>query len=363
MRILDKYILKRFLTTFVFTLLILIPIAIAIDVSEKIDNFLENPDLTFTEVIYDYYVNFIIYYTNTFMPLGLFIAVILFTSKLANNTEIIAISNARVSFVRFLYPYFLGATIITILALGMNHFVVPNSSTTRKNFEKKYINSARQKRELKFVQDFSLQLTDSTYIFIRTYNTENNVGYDFTSEIYNGFELKSKLAADRIQYNDRDSVFSLINWRFRERYKDRDSISSGVKLDTVFNFTPKDLVYQSSLSQEMPSDELLDFIEISKKRGVKNLNAYLVEFHKRTSLPIASYFLTLIAVCLAFRKRRGGTGINLAIGFGIMFMYVFLMKVFEVLGAVAGVNSFVYVWIPNLLFGALSVYLFLDARK
>lgn len=363
MKIIDKYILKRFLATFVFTLLILIPIAIAIDVSEKIDNFMENPDLTFTEVVNDYYVNFIIYYTNTFMPLGLFIAVILFTSKLANNTEIIAISNARISFVRFLYPYAIGATIIMVLSLGMNHFVVPNSSSTRKTFEKKYINSARQKREMKFVQEFSLQLTDSTYIFIRNYNTENNTGYDFSSETYDGFQLKSKLVADRIQYNKRDSLFSLINWKYRRIYKKRDSIASGVKVDTVLNFTPKDLIYQSSLSQEMPSDELLDFIAISKKRGVKNLNAYLVEFHKRTSLPIASYFLTLIAVSLSFRKRRGGTGINLAIGFGIMFMYVFLMKVFEVLGAVAGVNSFIYVWIPNIFFGILSGYLFVNARK
>ena len=153
MRIIDKYILKRFLTTFVFTLLILIPIAIAIDISEKIDNFLENQDLTLDEVIYDYYVNFIIYYFNTFMPLGLFIAVILFTSKLASNTEIIAVSNARVSFTRLLYPYFVGATIITLLSFAMNHFVVPKSSTTRKNFEKKYIHSAAKKRDLKFVKE------------------------------------------------------------------------------------------------------------------------------------------------------------------------------------------------------------------
>jgi lipopolysaccharide export system permease protein len=341
----------------------LIPIAIAIDISEKIDNFLEHVDLGFYQIVDEYYKNFIIYYANTFMPLALFIAVILFTSKLSNNTEIIAITNAKVSFTRFLYPYFVGATLITILSLIMNHFVVPNSSKERKKFEREYIKSSRQKNALKQVKDFSLQLTDSTYIFIRSFNTETKSGYDFTSEVYDGIQLKSKLVANRISYNDKDSTFKLTSWKLRKIFKDRDSIFSGTKQDTVFSFTPRDLIYKSALAQEMPSGELSEFINISKKRGVKNLNAYLVELYKRTSLPIASYILTIIAVALGFRKRRGGTGVNLAIGIGIMFMYVFLMKISEVLGAVAGVNSLLYVWMPNLFFGCLAIYLYLNARK
>ena len=363
MKIIDWYILKRFLVTFLFTLLILIPIAIAIDISEKIDNFLEHTELGFYQIVDEYYKNFIIYYANTFMPLALFIAVILFTSKLSNNTEIIAITNAKVSFTRFLYPYFVGATLITIVSLAMNHFVVPSSSKERKQFEREYVHSSRKKRELKYVKEFSLQLTDSTYIFIRTFDTESNAGYDFTSEVYDGIELKSKLVANRIKYNVKDSSFTLSSWKMRKIFKDRDSISSGSKIDTVFSFTPKDLIYKSALAQEMPSGELVKFIGISKKRGVKNLNAYLVEFHKRTSMPIASYILTIIAVALAFRKRRGGTGVNLAIGIGIMFLYVFLMKIAEVLGAVAGVNSLIYVWLPNIVFGCLAIYLYIDARK
>jgi lipopolysaccharide export system permease protein len=347
----------------VFTLLILIPIAIAIDISEKIDNFLEHTDLGFYQIVDEYYKNFIIYYANTFMPLALFIAVILFTSKLSNNTEIIAITNAKVSFTRFLYPYFVGATLITIVSLAMNHFVVPSSSKERKKFEREYVHNNRQKHELKYVKEFSLQLTDSTYIFIRSFDTESNSGYDFTSEVYDGIKMKSKLVANRINYNKKDSSFTLSNWKLRKIFKDRDSIFSGTKVDTVFSFTPKDLIYKSALAQEMPSGELLRFIGISKKRGVKNLNAYLVEFHKRTSMPIASYILTIIAVALAFRKRRGGTGVNLAIGIGVMFLYVFLMKIAEVLGGVAGVNSLLYVWLPNIVFGCLAIYLYLNARK
>ncbi len=363
MKIIDWYILKRFLVTFFFTLLILIPIAIAIDISEKIDNFLEHSDLGFYQIVDEYYKNFIIYYANTFMPLALFVAVIFFTSKLSNNTEIIAISNAKISFTRFLYPYFIGATLVTILSLAMNHFVVPKSSKTRKAFELKYIKHRSKKNELKFVRDFSLQLTDSTYIFIRNFNTEKNSGYDFTSEVYDGLKLKSKLVSDNIRYKEKDSLFVLLNWRKRIIHKKKDDIFYGNKIDTVLNFTPKDLIYKSALSQEMASDELYKFIDLSKKRGVKNLNTYLVEFHKRTSLPIASYILTIIAVALAFRKRRGGTGVNLAMGIGIMFIYVFLLKISEVLGAVAGVNSLLYVWLPNLFFGCLALYLYYNARK
>lgn len=344
-----------------FTLLILIPIAIAIDISEKIDNFLEHSDLGFWQIVDEYYKNFIIYYANTFMPLAVFIAVILFTSKLANNTEIVAISNAKISFNRFLYPYFLGATLITSLALLMNHFVVPNSSKERKEFEKTFI-----KRRIisdDYVQNFSLQLSDSTYIFIKSYNIKNNTGQNFTSEVYNGLHLKSKLMAQSIRWNENDSTFKLSNFKQRIIFPKRDSISQGTSIDTTFTFTPKDLIYISALAQEMPSDELLDFITISRKRGVKNLNAYLVEFHKRTSLPAATYILTIIAVALSFRKRRGGTGVNLAIGVGIMFLYVFFLKISEVLGAVAGVNSLLYVWFPNIMFGMLALYLYYNARK
>lgn len=361
MRILDWYILKRYLVTFLFTLLILIPIAVAIDISEKVDKFLAHADLSTMQIIDEYYKNFIIYYANTFMPLGLFIAVILFTSKLSNNTEIVAMTNARISFTRFLYPYFMGATLVTIFALAMNHFVVPNSSKERKEFEKEYL--TRKKFTDNLVRNFSLQLNDSTYIYLKSYNFKSSTGTYFSIENYTGINLKQKLTSDNIRWNAKDSTFRLTRYKLRKLYSKRDSISSGINLDTTFAFTPRDLLFKSALAQEMPSDELANFIEVSKKRGVKNLNAYLVELHKRTSLPISSYILTIIAVALAFKKRRGGIGVNLALGIAVMFVYVFFMKVAEVLGAVAGANSLVYVWIPNIVFGGLALYLYLNARK
>lgn len=361
MKILDWYILKRYLTTFIFTLLILIPIAVAIDIAEKVDKFLRHDNLTLSEIVKDYYVNFIIYYANTFMPLALFIAVIVFTSRLANNTEIVAINSSQISFTRFLLPYFIGATLVTVVALLMNHFVVPSSSKVRKKFENTYIN--RQRFQDRNIRDFSLQLNDSTYIFVQNFDLKRNSGYNFSSETYQRLKLKSKLTADNINWNEKDSIFSLSGWKKRLVFKDKDIISTGNSIDTVFAFTPKDFNYKSALAQEMPSRELKEFIKISKKRGVKNLNAYLVELHKRTSLPLASYILTLLAVALSSRKRRGGMGVNLALGITVMFLYVFFMKVGEVLGAVAGANSLLNVWMPNILFGCFAIYLYFNARK
>ncbi|SEE42102.1 lipopolysaccharide export system permease protein [Tenacibaculum sp. MAR_2010_89] len=349
------------MVTFLFTLLILIPIAVAIDIAEKIDKFLRNESLTLFEVVNDYYVNFIIYYVNTFMPLALFIAVILFTSKLANNTEIVAINSSQISFTRFLYPYFVGATIITTVALLMNHFFVPSSSKTRRTFEKKYLSSRHYVDNS--IRDFSLQLNDSTYVFIQRFNLERNSGYNFSTETYKGIQLKYKLTSENINWDKNDSVFKLYNWKIRKVLKDRDIISSGNNMDTTFAFTPKDFNYKSIVAQEMGSNELIDFITISKKRGIKNLNAYYVELYKRTSLPIASYILTLIAVALAYKKKRGGIGVNLAFGLAIMFVYIFVLKIAEVLGAVADANPLINVWTPNIIFGIYAIYLYINARK
>ncbi len=363
MKILDWYILKRYLTTFIFTLLILIPIAVAIDVAEKIDKFLRDDTLTFIQIVNDYYKNFIIYYANTFMPLALFIAVIIFTSRLSNNTEIIAINSSQISFTRFLYPYFIGATLVTIVALLMNHYAVPSSSKTRKAFENKYLASKSIKSKLGSVRDFSLQLNDSTYIYIQSFDLRKDKGFNFSIDTYDGLELKNKFTANNITWQPKDSTFRLLGWKERKIFKEQDSLFSGNRKDTTFAFTPRDLNYKSALAQEMPSGELSEFIDLSKKRGVKNFNAYLVELYKRTSLPIASYILTLIAVALSYRKRRGGIGMNLALGLAVMFIYVFFLKVGEVLGGVAGANSLLNVWMPNIVFGGYALYLYINARK
>ncbi len=361
MRIIDKYILKKYLGSFFFVLIILIPVIIAVDISEKIDKFLRHADLTIGSIITDYYVNFIINIGNMILPLALFISVLFFTSKLAGNTEIIAINNAKISFTRFLKPYFIGATIVTILALGLNHFIVPNSSKIFTEFSNTYIKNKRV--NLKQVNNVNLQLSENEYIFIRSFSMERNNGSDFSYERYDGNILKERLSADRIIYKEKDSTYRLNNFYKRKLRDDGDILGFGRRMDTIFNFEPSDLLHVESLAKEMQTPVLLEYIAKSKSRGRGNLNTYLVELHKRTSLPLASYILTLIAVTLGAVKRRGGIGINLTIGVSLMFIYVFMLKIVEVLGGSADASPLFLVWFPNMIFGALAIYLYINARK
>ena len=362
MRILDKYILKKYLSSFFFVLLILIPIIIAVNLSEKVDKFIRNSDLTVGMIIKDYYVNFIIFIGNMLLPLALFVSVLFFTSKMASNTEIIAISNAKISFKRFLKPYFIGATIVTVLGLFLNHLVVPHSNKVYFEFDNTYLES--RPKDYSKVNNVNIQLSDGHYIYIRAYNLKRNVGNDFSYEVYDGLKLKQKLTADVIRYIKKDSTYRLINY-YRRKIIDKsdDIISYGRRIDTVFNFKPKDLLHVDVFAKDMRTPELLDYIKISKKRGIGNLNAYLVELYKRTSLPISSYILTLIAVALGSVKRRGGVGINLTIGVILMFVYVFLLKIVEVLGASPNAHPLFLVWFPNIIFAIVAVYLYIKARK
>lgn len=361
MRKLDKYILKKYLTSFIFTLLILIPVAIAIDVSEKIGKFLANPDLSIVEIIKDYYVPFVLSYVFNFMALPLFIAVILFTSKLSNDTEIVAIHSAGISFKRFLKPYIIGATIVASVALVFNHFVVPKTNGTFEDFKESYLR--KRKKSKTNVSQVNLQLNDSNYVYFRSFDLKNNRGYNFSYEEFEGLKLKHKIIASTIKYEPKDSTYTLQNYKKRYVGVKGDSITTGRKLDTTFSFFPKDLLYVAYLARAMTSPDLSDHIEVSADRGVKNLNQYKVELYKRTSLPVSSFILTLIAVALASKKRRGGVGINLAFGIALMFVYVFFMKVAEVLGASATSNPLFMVWLPNILFGGLAIYLYLNAKR
>lgn len=361
MRILDVYILKKYLGSFVFTLLILVPIAIAIDIAEKVDKFLRNSDLTLSLIIKDYYLNFIIYYANTFMPLALFISTIFFTSKLSNNTEVIAIHSAKISFTRFLKPYFIGASIVTVFALMMNHFIVPHSNKVFQEFKRTYISTKYFNNT--YVIDANLQLSETDYIYFRNFNLETNKGYDFSFERFDGNQLTYKIQGEHVSWNPADSIFSIYNVKKRKIKPINDILVIENSFDTIFNFVPEDLQTIDFVAKDMTSIKLYNYIQNSKERGQKNLNTHLVELYKRTSLPISSFILTLIAVSLASKKRRGGTGINLAAGIGLMFVYVFFMKVSEVMGAVAGTNSFLMVWFPNIVFGVLAFYLYKHANK
>lgn len=336
------------------------PIAIAIDIAEKADKFVR-PDLSLKTIIVDYYVNFILFFTNTFLPLALFIAVIFFTSQLAMKTEIIAIHSAKISFKRFLKPYMIGATIAALFALLMNHFIVPNGNKTLEKFTREYLKGKKNSRT--YLENVNLQLKPNHYVYIKNFTPSKNMGYGFTYEEYDNEVLKYKMQATSIRWIEKDSIFTLRNVKKRYIGKLNDSIHTEKKMDTLFNFRPKDLASINNLAKEMTSDKLYNYIKKSEKRGISNLNPFWVELYKRTSLPASAYILTLIAVFLSSRKKRGGMGINLAIGVTLMFVYIFFLKVGEVLGAGAESNPLLSVWIPNFIFGALALYLYFRNAK
>jgi len=362
LKILDRYILKKYFVTFFFTLLILIPIAIAIDVSEKVDKFIKHPDLSTQEIIKDYYVNFIINYGNTFMPLALFISVILFTSKLSGNSEVIAIHSSGISFKRFLRPYLIGATIIAFVSFFVNHFVVPKANKTFEEFQETYLRNTKKYNKT-YVRKINLQLSENDFVYFGSFNLNSNNGYNFSYEKFDGNELRYKIIGQSIKWIEKDSTYKISNYKKRHIHEGEDIIESGIAFDTVFNFTPDELLYIDYLAKELPSDELASHIKESEERGVKNLNNYKVELYKRTSLPISSFILTIIAVSLSSKKRRGGIGINLASGITLMFIYIFFLKVSEVLGATAEANPFWMVWMPNIIFGILAIFLFRHANR
>lgn len=365
MKVLDKYILKKYFISFFFTLLILIPIAVSIDVSEKVGKFIKQTDLSVNTIIEDYYLNFIINYGNTFMPLALFISVIMFTSKLSGNSEIIAIHSSGISFNRFLRPYLIGAFVIAMVSLYANHFIVPKSNKTFEKFQEDYLRSTSGKKTKNSVKKVNLQLSDNDYVYFGNFNLESNNGYNFSYEHFEGNQLKYKIEGQNIKWRDKDSIFRLTNYkkRYIKGLSVNDSIASGTYFDTVFNFKPKDLLYVDYLAKEMSSINLSEHIEESEDRGVKNLNNYKVELYKRTSLPVSSFILTLIAVALSSKKRRGGIGVNLAVGLCLMFIYIFFLKVSEVLGSTAESNPLFMVWMPNITFGALAIYLYFNAKR
>lgn len=360
MRILDKYILKKYLSTFIFILLILIPVIIVIDTGDKIDKFLRNTDLTVGRIISEYYVNFIINIGNMILPLALFVAVLLFTSKMAGNTEIIAMNSAKISFTRFLKPYLIGATIVAILSLGLNHFIVPKSSKVYSNFSNTYLKNRPVNYD--HISNINLQLSKTEYVYLKTFDMKRNIGVDFSYERFEGNKLVEKLMADRITFKPKDTIFRITNYYKRIIGAGDDEISYGRRMDTIFNFRPDDLLHIDLFAKEMQTLELLEYIETSKSRGRSSLNVYYVELYKRTSLSVAVFILTLIAAALGAVKRRGGIGLNLVAGVSLVFLYVFLLKIVEVVGGAPDSYPLFMVWLPNLLFGIIAIFLYFRAR-
>lgn len=359
LKIIDKYILKRYLATFSVMLLLFIPIGIVIDVSEKVNRMIERK-VPFGEILI-YYVDFTVYFANLLFPIFLFLSVIWFTSKLANNTEIIAILSSGISYKRFLRPYFIGAGIVSIFALLMGVFFVPKASKGFNDFRYNYLKGTNAKsRE---TNDIFRQISPNEVIYVSNYNYLSETGFNFIYEKFDGNVLKEKVEANRIKYDKKNKIYKLYNYRKRTIGQLDDKLISMNEFSQKFNFEPEDLTPVVYIAETMALGELFDFIDKEKKKGNAYINTYLVVLHKKFSLPVSAFILTIIAVSVSSMKRRGGMGVNLAIGICIAFTFVFFDKVFGTLAEKSSIPPVVAVWLPNIVFGVLAFYLLRNAKR
>jgi lipopolysaccharide export system permease protein len=360
MTIIDKYILKRYLSTFVVMLLLFIPIGIVIDVSEKVNKMIEN-EVPFGQIAL-YYLHFTIYFANLLFPIFLFLSVIWFTSKLANNTEVIAILSSGISFTRFLRPFLIGATIVSIFALLMGFFIVPKASEGFNNFRYTYL-KGNGINEMRKNSDVFRQISDDEFIYVSNFNPISKTAFNFSLEKFKGEKLEYKITANRIKWNPKDSTFSMFGYSKRTVGELGDVIEHAQKKDASFKFELDDLTPVVYIAETLSLLELNKFIDKERLRGSSNINVYLVVLYKKYSIPISAFILTIIAVAVSSMKRRGGMGLNLAIGILLAFTFVFFDKIFGVMAEKSSMPPIIAVWIPNFTFGILAIYLLRNAKR
>ncbi len=358
MQKIDWYIVKKFLGTFFFTLTLILLIVIIFDISEKIDDFLEH-EVSLKSIIVDYYFNFIPFFGNLFSPLFIFISVIFFTSKMANESEIIAILNSGMSFIRLLKPFIISAITLGLLSFILGNFIIPSSNSKRINFETKYLINKRYSKE----KDIHMQILPGQYIYMQSFNSKREIGYKFTLENFKDGKLISKLKSDYIRFDSISQKWQTNNYELREFLDDKENITFGNKLDTTLNLHPREFTKIISLVETMNMFELNDYIAEEELKGSEQLVYHKIEKHKRTAFPFASIILTLIAVAIASRKMKGGVGIHLGVGILIAFTYILFMQVSTTFATNSNLAPALAVWIPNLCYMVLAGILLYKAPK
>jgi len=356
---LDLYILKKFLGTFFFSITLILSISVVFDLTEKIDDFLEK-EAPLRAIVFDYYKNFIPYFGNLFTPLFVFISVIFFTSKMAYNTEIIAILSSGVSFRRMMYPYFLGALIISLLSFYLSGYVIPPANKVRLHFENKYVKNRRETG----LKNMHMQIEPGVFVYMGNYYSYNDRGEYFDLEKFDGKRLKLKLSSRSIKYDTLTGRWTLRSYTRRELIDDEHQIITvGTKMDTVIDIKPSDFKEERNYYEMMTNDQLDDYINEQRRRGVGNIEEFLIEKYRRVASPFAAFILTLIGVSLASRKVRGGMGLHIGIGITLSFSYIMFMTLSTTFAVNGNMNPLLAVWLPNIVFAMIGIYLYMKAPK
>ncbi len=354
---LDWYIIRKFIGTYLLSIVLIISIAVVIDITEKLDDFFES-NAPLSEIVFDYYLNFIPYYANMFTPLFTFISVIFFTSKLASNSEIIAILASGIRFRRMMLPYFISAAVIALISFFLTGFVIPPANKIRLAFEDKYIS----KFTSSVARNIQLEVEKGVIVHIDRFEEKTNRGYRFSMERFDGKHLVSRMTATSVEW---DSAY---HWTVNE-YLQRDfdglyeNITQGERVDTIIKMVPSDFFITSKQSPQMNNIELRNYIDKQTSRGAANLQAFKDEYYRRFSYPLASFILTLIGVSLASKKVKGGMGLHLGVGIALSAIYILFSTISSSFGVSGQMNPILAVWLPNIVFTAIGVILYQTAPK
>ena len=342
LKIIDYYIIKKFLGTFFFAIVLIMSIAIVFDFAEKLDEFLEK-EAPMKAIIFDYYLNFIPYFAVLFSPLFTFISVIFFTSKLAYNTEIIAMLSNGFSFNRLLVPYFISALTIAVFTFGLNNFVIPHANEVRLEFEEMYYRD----HPVRYTQkNIHKQVFPNVYIYMESYS-----------------KLLSKLMSDFIIWDSTIHKWVIRNYYIRRFDGLEEKIEIGRRLDTTLTIFPEDFAMRETIVSTMNLSELNDFIDMQKLQGAENIEVYLIERYSRYANPFSTFILTIIGLTLSSRKVKGGIGMQIGVGLFLSFSYIFFMQFSKQFSIGGNVNPLLAVWIPNILFTIIGVFLYRYAPK
>src|SRR5690606_10576778 len=363
MKIFDKYIIRNFVSTFFFMVVILSTIAVVIDLSQQLGR-IEDKGFTPTAALVQFYPFWAIWLVNTFLPVAVFISVIYFTSRLTMQTEIVAAQAGGISFFRITKPYIWVAAVIAFVALFVNNFALPWANIKKNKYQYEYLLSSSKKGEYYERQKISSQISPDEYIFAENYDRVEKRGTSFVYQRFEKEKLVEQISASSFNWDHKDSVYILRNVYMRKVENNfRDSLGYAITLKRKFSATPDEILPEGYVAETMNSIELNEFIQKQKFKGSASVNAYMNELHQRNSSPFSTFILTLLALSLSSQKRRGGIGLNLALGIILAFVYIFFNQISLTYSTQGYVSPFVAAWGPNVLFGVLTAYFYMKRAR
>ena len=358
---LDWYIIKKFLGTYIFSIILIISIAVVFDFNENMDKMMDH-NAPWKAIIFDYYMNFIPYFANLFSQLFVFISVIFFTTKLAEHSEIIAMFSSGVSFKRILRPYMISAGIIALATYGMGAYVIPRSSTKRLEFTEKYI----RRQQTNFASNVQLEVGKGVIAYIENYQREEKTGMNFSLDQFNGKKLVSHLTASSISYDStytKKNRWTIHHYMIRQLVGMREKITHGEKKTMIINMQPTDILIVKGQEQELKTPELKRYIIRQKERGFANIQSFELEYYRRYAMPFAAFILTLIGASLSSRKTKGGLGFSLGIGLALSFSYILFQSLSSSFAVNANFPPMLAVWIPNIIFAFIAFFVYKEGPK